>query len=163
MSSRKLACKPEDIFETRISFKSLKCNINSIFTDHIFESCKLIYSWLYFLHCYTVFWWGTLYNSLIIELGEVTHYNSFIVWYNRSSWVGLCIQVDWRLTWVGTKVRIHGVIATGYMHYVIVRDIYNPEYKSRAASSDITRSSAASANRIGYIASTRALPSLSHC
>lgn len=130
-------------------------------TDHISESFKLIHSWPVFTLSYTVFWWGTV---------QLVHYGirwgqpfRFIVWDNRSGCVGLWIQVDKRLKWFGTKVRIHGVISTGYMHYVIIIDIYNPEYKSRAASSDITRLSAASTNRSEYISSTPPLPSHSHC
>lgn len=79
----------------------------------------------------------------------------------RASWVGSWIQVDCVLIWFGTKVRIHGALATGQMHYVTVRDIYNPENKSRAASSDITRSSAASTKGPQYLSSTPALPSAS--
>lgn len=61
-----------------------------------------------------------------------------------SSWGGLWNQVDRILTWFGTNVWMHRDISTECMHCEIVRDIYNPEYKSRAASSDITRSTAAS-------------------
>lgn len=59
--------------------------------------------------------------------------------------------MDGRLIWFGIKVRIYGVIFIGYMYYVIVRDIYNLEYKSRVVLSDIIRLFVVLINRFKYI------------
>lgn len=138
-----------------------KCCINALVADRMLESFKLVHNWLsFFALSYTALWWGSTVPAFHYSI-RWGHPLSCIVRDNRWGWARSWIQVECRLTWIGFELRIHGGISTGYMHHAIVRDIYNPEYKSRAASSDITRSSAASTNHLEYISCTSQLLSFS--
>lgn len=58
-----------------------------------------------------------------------------------STWYPLWNGVWQILTRSGTYLWMYGDTFPGYMHYVMITDIYNPEYRSGAALSDISRSS----------------------